>query len=91
MVMIAGPNGAGKTTLWQEVLEPMLEGAWQAEYINADEIERELNEAAQENPAAPQTPETALFAQTEATKRRALMLTAPVEMQWHFAYETVFS
>lgn len=91
MVMIAGPNGAGKTTLWREVLEPMLEGAWQAEYINADEIERELNEAAQENPAAPQTPETARLAQAEATQRRALMLTASVEMQWHFVYETVFS
>lgn len=34
MVMIAGPNGAGKTTLWREVFEPMLEGAWQAEYAN---------------------------------------------------------
>lgn len=91
MVMIAGPNGAGKTTLWREVLEPMLEGAWQAEYINADEIERDLNEAAREDPAAPQTPETARLAQTEATQRRALMLNAPVEMQWHFVYETVFS
>lgn len=91
MVMIAGPNGAGKTTLWREMLEPMLEGAWQAEYINADEIERELNEGALRNPTAPQTAETARLAQAEATQRRALMLNASVEMQWHFVYETVFS
>jgi predicted ABC-type ATPase len=91
MVMIAGPNGAGKTTLWRQVLEPMLEGAVEAVYINADEIERELNEAAQGDPRAPQTQETALLAQSEATRRRELLLSAPPGAQSHFVFETVFS
>ncbi|ENZ77881.1 MULTISPECIES: zeta toxin family protein [Ralstonia] len=91
MVMIAGPNGAGKTTLWRQLLEPMLEGALEAEYINADEIERELNEAAQDDPNAPQTPETARLAQSEATRRRGLKLSAHPGAQCHFVYETVFS
>lgn len=91
MIMIAGPNGAGKTTLWRQLLEPMLEGALEAEYINADEIERELNEAAQGNPNAPQTQGTARQAQSEATRRRELMLSAPSDTQCHFVFETVFS
>ncbi|KAE8756758.1 AAA family ATPase [Paraburkholderia madseniana] len=91
MVMIAGPNGAGKSTLWRQLLEPMLEDALGAEYINADEIERELNEAAQEYPDAPQTQETALQAQSEATRRRELMLSASSGAQCHFVFETVFS
>lgn len=91
MIMIAGPNGAGKTTLWRQLLEPMLEGALEAEYINADEIERELNEAAQDDPNVPQTQETARFAQSEATRRRELKLSAPLGAQCHFVYETVFS
>jgi predicted ABC-type ATPase len=91
MLMIAGPNGAGKTTLWHRLLEPMLENAIGATYINADEIERELNEAAQLDPRAPQTRETALQAQAEATRQRELLLTAPQGLQSHFVYETVFS
>ncbi|MBP0624907.1 zeta toxin family protein [Cupriavidus sp. LEh25] len=91
MVMIAGPNGAGKTTLWRQLLEPMLEGAVEAVYINADEIERELNEAAQGCAGAPQTQETALLAQSEATRRRELLLSAPTGTQSHFVFETVFS
>ncbi len=91
MVMIAGPNGAGKTTLWRKKLEPMLEDALGAEYINADEIERELNEAAQTDPQAPQTVETAREAQAEATRRRELLLSAAPGAQSHFVFETVFS
>jgi predicted ABC-type ATPase len=91
MLMIAGPNGAGKTTLWRQMLEPMLEGALEAEYINADEIERELNEAAQADPTAPQTIETAREAQSEATHRRELFLSATRGAQSHFVFETVFS
>ncbi|MGF6372960.1 putative ABC-type ATPase [Paraburkholderia sp. RAU6.4a] len=91
MVMIAGPNGAGKTTLWREMLEPMLEGEWEAEYVNATEIERELNVVAPHNQATHQASEVARTGQTEATRRRALMLSAPPEAQWHFVYETVFS
>ena len=89
--MIAGPNGAGKTTLWREMLEPMLEGEWEAEYVNATEIERELNVVAPHNQATHQASEVARTGQTEATRRRALMLSAPPEAQWHFVYETVFS
>lgn len=91
MLMVAGPNGAGKTTLWRKRLEPMLEDGVEAIYINADEIERELNEAAQLDPRAPQTRETALRAQTEATRRRELLLAAPTGTQSHFVFETVFS
>ena len=91
MVMIAGPNGAGKTTLWRQMLEPMLQGALDAEYINADEIEREVNEAAQVDPRASQTAETAQEAQYEATRRRELLLSAPYGSQSHFVFETVFS
>lgn len=91
MVMIAGPNGAGKTTLWRQLLEPMLEDELEAVYINADEIERELNEAAQGDRRAPQTRETALQAQSEATRRRELLLSAPPGMHRHFVFETVFS
>ena len=69
----------------------MLEDAVEAIYINADEIERELNEAAQLDPRAPQTRETALQAQTEATRRRELLLAAPAGTQSHFVFETVFS
>ncbi|WP_247315807.1 zeta toxin family protein [Ralstonia pseudosolanacearum] len=91
MVMIAGPNGAGKTTLWQQLLKPMLEDAVEAVYINADEIERELSEAAQFNSNAPQTRETALQAQSEATRLRELLLSAAAGAQRHFVFETVFS
>lgn len=91
MLMIAGPNGAGKTTLWRKLLEPMLEDAVWATYINADDIERELNEAAQLDPRAPQTRETASQAQAEATRRRELLLAAPAGLQSHFVFETVFS
>jgi predicted ABC-type ATPase len=91
MLMIAGPNGAGKTTLWRERFERMLEDAVGAIYINADDIERELNETAQLDPRAPQTRETAVQAQSEATRRRELLLTAPAGHQSHFVYETVFS
>ena len=91
MLMIAGPNGAGKTTLWRKLLEPMLEEAVDAAYINADDIERELNEAAQFDPIAPPTRETALQAQAEATRRRDLLLGAPAGLQSHFVFETVFS
>lgn len=91
MLMVAGPNGAGKTTLWRKRLEPMLEDGVEAIYINADEIERELNEAAQLDPRALQSRETALQAQTEATRRRELLLAAPAGTQSHFVFETVFS
>ncbi|MCL9847600.1 zeta toxin family protein [Ralstonia solanacearum P673] len=91
MVMIAGPNGAGKTTLWQQLLKPMLEDAVEAVYINADEIERELSEAAQCNPNAPQTRVTALQAQSEATRQREFLLSASAGTQRHFVFETVFS
>lgn len=91
MLMIAGPNGAGKTTLWRDLLEPMLEDAVGAIYINADDIERELNAAAQLDPRAPQTRESATQAQLEATRRRELLLAAPAGHQSHFVYETVFS
>lgn len=91
MVMIAGPNGAGKTTLWRDMLEPMLEGEWDAEYINATEIERELNAVASRNQASHKTSEVASLGQVEAARRRALMLSASPEAQWHFVYETVFS
>jgi predicted ABC-type ATPase len=91
MVMIAGPNGAGKTTLWRQMLEPMLEDALDAEYINADEIERELNEAVQADPKAPQTANSARQAQSEATRRRELLLSVSHGAQSHFVFETVFS
>ncbi|RAA04941.1 hypothetical protein DOT66_23660 [Ralstonia pseudosolanacearum] len=91
MVMIAGPNGAGKTTLWQQLLKPMLEDAVEAVYINADEIERELHEAAQRDPNASQTPETVLQAQSEANRLRELLLSSSPGAQRHFVYETVFS
>lgn len=91
MLMVAGPNGAGKTTLWRKRLEPMLEGGVDAIYINADEIERELNESAQLDPRALQSRETAVQAQAEATRRRELLLAAPAGMQSHFVFETVFS
>lgn len=91
MLMIAGPNGAGKTTLWRKLLEPMLEDGVGAIYVNADEIERELNEAAQVDRGAPQTRETALQAQAEATRRRESLLAAPEGLQSHFVFETVFS
>ena len=91
MLMIAGPNGSGKTTLWRKRLEPMLEDAVGATYINADDIERELNAPAQFNPRAPQTRDTAVQAQAEATRRRELLLTAPAGLQSHFVFETVFS
>jgi predicted ABC-type ATPase len=91
MIMIAGPNGAGKTTLWRQLLEPMLAGELEAEYINADEIERELNDAAQCDPHALQTPITARDAQSEATRRRELLVSAPPGLQSHFVFETVFS
>jgi predicted ABC-type ATPase len=45
----------------------------------------------QDDPNAPQTPETARLAQSEATRRRELMLSAPSGAQSHFVYETVFS
>jgi len=91
MVMIAGPNGAGKTTLWNKLVKPMLEEDFDAVYINADELERELNAATQCNPRAPQTGETARAAQAEAERRRKLQLTVPPGHQSHFVYETVFS
>lgn len=91
MMMIAGPNGAGKTSLWRRLLEPMLEDGVQAAYINADEIERELNDAVHEDPLAPQTTDTASWAQAEATRRRELLLSAPPGTQSHFVFETVFS
>ncbi len=92
MVMIAGPNGAGKTTLWKQLLKPMLEDAVEAVvYINADEIERELNEAAQHDPNASQTSETVRHAQSEATRLRELLLSASPGAQRHFVFETVFS
>lgn len=91
MVMIAGPNGAGKTTLWRNMILPMLEGSLDAIYINADEIERELNQEALANKAAPQTPVTARQAQKEATRRRELLLSAAPPFQSHFVFETVFS
>jgi predicted ABC-type ATPase len=69
----------------------MLEDALEAEYINADEIERELNEAAQANPTALQTAQTAREAQSEATRRREMLLSASQGAQSHFVFETVFS
>ena len=91
MVMIAGPNGAGKTTLWRKMILPMLEGSLDAIYINADEIERELNPKVINCKDAPQTVETAQQAQSEATRRRELLLTADPASQSHFVFETVFS
>lgn len=91
MVMIAGPNGSGKTTLWRKWLRESFDYPESIEYINADDIERELNPLAQAIPPAPQTSITAGYAQTEATQRRETLLTAPAYAQQHFVYETVFS
>jgi predicted ABC-type ATPase len=91
MVMVAGPNGAGKTTLWRQILEPMLGSDMDIIYINADEIERELNPVAQGHAPGPQTEETAQQAQYEATRRRELLLNVLPNLQSHFVFETVFS
>src|SRR5258708_27979105 len=73
------------------MLERRRKGALEAEYKTADEIEREHNEAAQADSAASQTAETAREAQSEATRRRELLLSESPGAQSHFVFETVFS
>lgn len=88
MLMIAGPNGAGKTMLWHQVLKPTLGPNLIEDYINADDIQRELNP---QGPGAPQTEETTRQAQQEAQRQRELRIALPKDHHSHFAYETVFS
>lgn len=87
MLMIAGPNGAGKSTLWERLLNGLF-APGTIEYINADDIQRELNP---DGPHARATEETSRQAQREAAWRREALLRRAPQQQSHFAYETVFS
>ena len=88
MLLVAGPNGSGKTTLWHRFLRPNLPEGFLSEYINVDDIERELNP---KGPRAVQTDTTARYAQLEAERQRAARLGTPSANQSHFIYEAVFS
>lgn len=88
MLLIAGPNGSGKTTLWHRFLKQNLPDIFLAEYINVDDIERELNP---NGPRAVQTDVTARYAQIEAERQRAARISTPPSNQSHFIYEAVFS
>lgn len=87
MLMIAGPNGAGKSTFWQRMLRSRFPPGT-IKYINADEIQRDLNPA---GPLAAVNELTSRMAQQEAEWLRKDMLRRPPDLQSHFAYETVFS
>lgn len=88
MLMISGPNGAGKTMLWHQVLKPTLGPNLIEDYINADDIQRELNPL---GPGAAQTEDTTRQAQQEAQRQRESRIALPKDHHSHFAYETVFS
>lgn len=88
MLMIAGPNGAGKTTLWHRFLKKNLPESFLAEYINVDDVERELNP---NGPRAVQTDVTARYAQLEAERQRAARIATAPSNHSHFIYEAVFS
>lgn len=75
LFLIAGPNGAGKTTFYETVLKPRI----QADFINADVIQRdELKDPA---------PEASYEAGRVAAERRQ----ASIDAKRSFVTETVFS
>lgn len=85
MMMIAGPNGAGKTTLYRQLLQPALEEVIGGNYINADDIEREMHDGQAYKPDR----HFSKLAQQEADRRRESYLQQ--NQVSNFAFETVFS
>lgn len=74
MIQIAGPNGSGKTTLYKSLLEPALnQFSTDYEYINADDIEREMREGGFNAPPGLDL-SLSIAAQTEANQRREQLI-----------------
>lgn len=76
LLLIAGPNGAGKSTLYESVIKPRKPNA---EFINADVIERQKKEAGE-------SIDSYQAARLAAERRDTL-----IEQKKDFVTETVFS
>lgn len=89
MIQIAGPNGSGKTTLYKSLLEPALnQFSTDYEYINADDIEKEMREGGCNAPPGLDL-SLSIAAQAEANYRREQLLESANPKS--FVFETVFS
>jgi len=78
LIIIAGPNGAGKTTFANEYLSTEQKGF---EFVNADEIERELSVAHGEGRAS----------DIEAGRRMLVRINELVERDADFVFETTLA
>lgn len=86
LVVIAGHNGAGKTTCYEQVLKPVLDSVG-LEYINADNIERELKVAYRDEGLVCSAQEFSELARIEADQQREVALKSGRD----FCFETVAS
>lgn len=86
LVVIAGHNGAGKTTCYELVLKPFLDDVG-LEYINADNIEREMKLAYSDEGLKRSPEEFSKLARIEADQQREAALKSGRD----FCFETVAS
>lgn len=86
LVVIAGHNGAGKTTCYEQFLKPFLDDV-DLEYINADNIEREMKLAYSDEGLKRSPQEFSELARIEADLQRETALKSGRD----FCFETVAS
>ncbi|SNC59179.1 zeta toxin family protein [Polynucleobacter victoriensis] len=86
LVVIAGHNGAGKTTCYEQVLKPFLDDVG-LEYINADNIEREIKREYSDEGLVRSPQEFSELARLEADQQREVA----IKSRRDFCFETVAS
>lgn len=86
LIVIAGHNGAGKTTCYEQVLKPLLDEVG-LEYINADNIERDIRIAYCDEELECSPEKFSELARMEADRQREMALKASID----FCFETVAS